>query len=438
MINEIENIINRFNSSYDDISIHIQSGRSKSVQLNGYETETVDYAVDTKLIARAVKDGRVVSCGFTGADAGTVADFLDSYKVAINSLPADEFRFIPDYSATEGDLDVCDPAFDTVTLSDLTDIAKEITSAATAADKRVKAVKQSAVDASFSETVIISTAGPVVSRSKTFFSAVAYLIAEEGGEERDAYDQISVTKLGALSHKLVGEYAAENACSLLGAKSISTGSYNILFSASVMADFMELLLELINGESVYKGTSMLTGKLGSKCASDNFTMIDNPLLRTGLGSRIFDDEGQASGSVSIFQNGILQNYLHNSYTAKALDMTNNARGAIGNGGNISVTSTNVLLAPSTAEKTPDAEDYLKITEVMGMHTADPISGDFSVGVSGILYKNGTSVHPFKEAVLSGNLADLLSGTIEVFDNSRTFGNITASDTLFDKMTVSGV
>jgi PmbA protein len=83
-------------------------------------------------------------------------------------------------------------------------------------------------------------------------------------------------------------------------------------------------------------------------------------------------------------------------------------------------------------------DFLKITEVMGMHTADPVSGDFSVGVSGIYYIDGTAAYPFKEAVLSGNLSDLLQGCTHVFAGGRTYGNITASDALFDKMTVSGV
>ncbi len=118
-------------------------------------------------------------------------------------------------------------------------------------------------------------------------------------------------------------------------------------------------------------------------------------------------------------------------------MPNNARASLSGSGNIEIGCSNVILASTESLKNaPDK--YLKITEVMGMHTADPVSGDFSVGISGIYYKDGEPAFPFKEAALSGNLADLLEGLLHVYDNTRNFGSISTADALFDKMTVSGV
>jgi PmbA protein len=322
-------------------------------------------------------------------------------------------------------------------MKELIDIATQVTNTAMKYDDRVTAVKQSTASASYKELTIISSAGPVLQRRKTIFSAGAYLIASDGSEDRDGYDYVSSTKLAQLDYKSTGLNAAENACSLLGAQHISTDKYYIMFTCEVMADFIELLLDLVDGDSVYKGVSMLGDKLGQKVASSVFTLIDNPLVNCGVGSILFDDEGQACEAVEIIKDGQLKSFLHNSYTAKALGMENNARAVLSGGGNIGIGCSNVILA-STGTLDNEYPEYLKITEVMGMHTADPVSGDFSVGISGVYYKDGKPEYPFKEAALSGNLADLLEGLIHVFDNRRTFGNITTADALFDKMTVSGV
>lgn len=438
MTEKIQNIIDSYKSDYDNISVRISTGRSKSVQLDGREVETVDISDDTRIVVRAVKDGRVASGGFSGGDSETISNFLKDHTKLINNLPSDEFRYIPEYSFIEGAL--CDESeFDSITTDVLTSKAVELTDSAMAYDSRVTAVKQSSVSASLGEKTIISTAGPVLTSRKLSFSAGAYLIAANGDDERDGYDYVSSVSMDKLQHKESGRFAAENACSLLGAKCIETGKYNILFSANVMADFIELVMELVDGENVYKDVSLLKGRLGKVCASKQFNLTDDPTVKDGVGSISFDDEGQKCDRVEIFKDGMLENYLHTSYTAKALGMENNFRSRLTGGGSITVGSTNVSTKATTSAKPSDiCENYLRITEVMGMHTADPVSGNFSVGVSGVYYRGGEAAFPFKEAVLAGNLAELLEGAVHVFDNSRTFGNITTSDTLFDKMSVSGV
>jgi len=439
MTDKILKILGDYDRFYDDISVHISTSKSKNVQLNGFETESIDYSDDTTVYVRAVKEGKQVSCGFSGVDVDAIDSFLKVYEDAVAKLPADEFRFIPAYANVEGDLGLVDDIFENVSMKELMDIASTVTSTAMKYDSRVKSVKQSTASASKKITTLISTAGPIMTRAKTSFSAGAYAISSDGTDERDGYDFTLSTNLKGLDFQTSAIKAAENACLLLGAKHISTGDYHILFSADVMADFIELVLDLVDGDNVYKGISLLGEKMGENVASKVFTLVDDPSVYGGVGSRLFDDEGQRCSKIEIISEGKLKSFLHNSYTAKALGVKNNARGALSGSGNIGIGCTNILLASTTSESISDVcKDFLKITEVMGMHTADPVSGDFSVGISGVYYKDGQVAYPFKEAALSGNLADLLTGMIHAFDNRRTFGNITTSDTLFDKMTVSGV
>jgi PmbA protein len=344
---------------------------------------------------------------------------------------------MPDYENFDADIMV-DKSFDDCSVETLSEMAKELTGSAMNADGRIKSVKQASVSASKSVTDIITSFGASLRRERTYFSATAYVIANDGDDESDAYEHQVKTSLAELDINELGIEAGRKACELLDAKRVKTDKYHILFSSDVMADFIELLLELTDGDNVYKKRSMLAGKLEQKIASSCFTLTDDPSLKNAAGSYTFDDEGQKASKTEIIKDGILKSFLHNSYTSKALGMGNSANASLGSGGNMSIDSSNVILE-STTDKSIDevCSEYLRVTEVMGMHTADPISGDFSVGISGVYFKDGKAVYPFREAVLSGNLKDLLNGITHVFSNKKTFGSITTADALFDKMTVSG-
>ena len=66
---------------------------------------------------------------------------------------------------------------------------------------------------------------------------------------------------------------------------------------------------------------------------------------------------------------------------------------------------------------------LYITEAMGVHTANPITGEFSIGVSGLWIENGTIKFPVKEAVISGDMLGLFERIEAVGDDMRFYGNI---------------
>jgi PmbA protein len=78
-----------------------------------------------------------------------------------------------------------------------------------------------------------------------------------------------------------------------------------------------------------------------------------------------------------------------------------------------------------------------VTETMGMHTANPISGEYSVGVSGLWIENGDIVHPVKEAVISGNILQLFKNILLVGDDLHFYGNIGTSHLLARDIDISG-
>ena len=78
-----------------------------------------------------------------------------------------------------------------------------------------------------------------------------------------------------------------------------------------------------------------------------------------------------------------------------------------------------------------------VTDVMGVHTANPISGDFSLGVSGLWIEKGQVLFPVKGMAIAGNLIDMFKQVVGVGSDLRFFGSVGAASLLIDGLTLSG-
>ncbi len=80
---------------------------------------------------------------------------------------------------------------------------------------------------------------------------------------------------------------------------------------------------------------------------------------------------------------------------------------------------------------------LKISDIMGMHTANPISGEFSVGVNGLLCEGENPCYPVREAAISGNIYELFSRVVAVGIDMREFGSVLCPSMMIESIDVSG-
>ena len=54
------------------------------------------------------------------------------------------------------------------------------------------------------------------------------------------------------------------------------------------------VISALNGYAIQQKNSFLIDKLGEKVASDKLTIVDDPFIISGFGSRLFDSEGLAT------------------------------------------------------------------------------------------------------------------------------------------------
>lgn len=298
--------------------------------------------------------------------------------------------------------------------------------AACRAEKRVRRILAADYGESRGEVVIVNSRG-LFARERGGSAYVSVTAAAEAGGETHVGDAYASRRRAAeLDPVVVGREAGKRAAALLGAGRAPGGRRPVVFSPRVGAEFLELVAGLLSAEEVQAGRSLLAGRLGKNAASAVVTLRDEPLRHGGPASCTFDDEGLPTRDKAMFEAGILRELFHDTLTAARGGVASNAcafRGSYEDGP--AAGSSNFLLAPGSGS--PESllaggKEALLVLDVLGMHMVDPVSGEFSVGVSGLRVEKGAAGKPFKGAMLSGNLMDLLARVDAVADDLEFHGS----------------
>jgi PmbA protein len=189
--------------------------------------------------------------------------------------------------------------------------------------------------------------------------------------------------------------------------------------------------------SIWRKSSYLVGREGTRVASDLITIIDDPLIPRGPGSRPFDGEGLLARRNVVVENGILKTYLCDSYGGRKLGRA--STGSASRAGGVGPSTTNFILQPSktkAADILASTKRGLYVTEMKGFGF-NATTGDFSKGASGFWIEDGKLVHPVSEVTISLNI-DQLWQHIDAVGDDLDLRTSTAAPTLrVSAMTIAG-
>jgi PmbA protein len=179
--------------------------------------------------------------------------------------------------------------------------------------------------------------------------------------------------------------------------------------------------------------------LGQRVAGENVTVIDDGTLvfdheggiRTGgFGTSPFDGEGLPTRRTVLVENGILKNYVMNTYTARKLGMESTGNASRSLASNPGIGAGNFFLEPG--ELTPEeiiggVKNGLYVTETMGFGV-NLVTGDYSQGAAGLWIENGELAYPVEEITIAGNLKEMYRN-ISAIGNDLVFRSASAAPTL---------
>ncbi|MBF0506694.1 MAG: TldD/PmbA family protein [Nitrospirae bacterium] len=426
----------------DEAEVYIRESKNLGIEIKDLKIETLESSVTAGYGIRVIKDKQP---GFSySTDPGNISHVVDTALEVARYAERDENLGFP-LPLPSGDVSVFDRRIDSIDEQDAIELVMLVEKSALDADRRIRKIRKAAGSFGTSDTRIVNSKGVDACYSASGCSAHITVIAEEGSESQMGWDYEGSRFLDDVKFGRVGANAAKRALQLLGAKKIAPLKGSILLDSSVASEFLGIFASALSSESVQKGKSMLAGKKEEQVLSPLLNIIDNGLLDGKLGSKPFDGEGVPTRSKTLIEGGVLKGFLYNTYTARkeGVGSTGNAsRG--GASGLPGVGPTNLYVEPSSPENAKNFGKLLEtvvkgiyVTETMGMHTANPVSGEFSVGISGLWIENGAVRYPVKEAVISGNVLDLFRQVIMVGDDLRFYGNIGVASLLIEAIDISG-
>lgn len=310
-------------------------------------------------------------------------------------------------------------------------IAKECEATALAVDtKKITNTEGASVYSSEGVFAYANSHGFVGGYPSTRHSISCSVIAEaDGAMQRDYWYTSARDVADMMSASYVGQMAGERTVKRLGAKPIKTGQYPVLFEAPLASSLISSLVSAVSGGSLYRKSSFLLDSLGQSIASSVLTILENPHVQKGSASSPFDNEGVATVSRTLVENGVLKGYVLGSYSARKLGMQ--TTGNAGGSHNLIVQSTGQNLAGLLQLMGTG----LLVTEVLG-HGLNMVTGDYSRGAAGYWVENGVIAHPVEEITIAGNMKDMLKqivaiGNDVILNSSKLVGSI-----LIERMTVA--
>ena len=274
--------------------------------------------------------------------------------------------------------------------------------------------------------------------SSHFSIAVSVLAGIGTNMERD-YDYSSTRFRDDLEEaETIGLSASEKAIKRLNPRKVPTCQVPVIFDPRVSCSLLSTLASAISGSSIARGSSFLKDRLHEAVFSSDVTIIDDPHIIRGLGSRPFDGEGVKNGKKTIVENGVLQTWLLDMRTANKLKMTTTGHAARGVASPPSPSSSNLYMKKGVLtpkELMEDIHSGLYLTETFGMGV-NTTTGDYSQGAAGFWIERGQIAYPVSEITIAGNLRDMFKAITSA--NDLVFRYAANAPTLrVEAMTVAG-
>ena len=427
-----------------EASVH--SGSHLSVKVRLSEPELVEEAGSRALGLRVMVGQRVASTYTSDLSEAGQQTLIDDALELARLSESDEFAGPPDASELSSqlqweDLDTFDEEVSRISADEALDRALRGERAAFDFDPRITNSEGASFTRARGVSALVTSGGFTGSDCGTYASIVVNPIADdEGGKKRSGYHWSASRHYADVEDsQAVGEEAARRTIAQLGAKKLPTQELPVIFDKDTAGSILGLFAGCVLGGAIWRKSSYLIDRVGTRVASDLVDIVDDPLLPRGPGSRAFDGEGLLSRRNVVVAGGVLQTYLMDTYSARKLGLKSTGSASRSAAGGISPSSSNLILKASSQsrdELIADTKHGLYVTGMMGFGF-NAVTGDFSRGASGFLIQDGELSHPVSEVTISLNLDQLLQRIDAVADDLDQRTAIVSPTFRVSSMTLAG-
>ncbi len=423
--------------------VFIEVGREASVRVRDGEIEDLTQATSKGVGIRVFVNKRLGFAWTSDFTEGSLNGFVDRAVQLAAAAAPNPLNGLPDRSSLKGHANVgalFDPAIANLRPEWKIEAAIEMEKAGKSVDPRIKTFESVGAGESVSEVYLASSEGFTGGYQGTYAFLFAVPVAAEGDQLQTSYWVDYKRFFDKLdTPESVGKEAARRAVRMLGAKKVKSQRVPVIFDPMMAASFVGSVASACNGDAVFKQSSFLASKLGEKIAPSTVTIVDDGLLKDGIATSPFDGEGVPTRTTKVVDQGVLNAFLYDAFTARKAKTQSTGNAARGYRTMPHIGTNNLYL--QAGDQRP--EDIIKgvkngfyVTAMLG-HGANLVTGEFSRGANGLWIENGELTKPVQEVTVAGHLIAMLQG-IDAIGNDLTFRGSTAAPTIrFKELTVSG-
>lgn len=427
----------------ESVEAYAEESRRTEVEARRGEVEGLTFSQTRGVGVRVIAEGRLGFAYAADPSPGEVRETLARARENARLATPDEHNVLPEAQVWEpiDGLYFEDQA--AMATEDKVRIALDLEHVATSSDPRVTKVETCSFGDAVANAAIASTTGVAAEFRRTGCWTVVGTLADGEGETQTGFSFQIGRRVEDLDPEGVAREAVERAARMLGASKPSTQRVPVILDPFAASSFLGLLAGALSAESVLKGRSLFADLVGEAVGSEHVTLVDDGRHLDGPAASPFDDEGVPTGRTELITSGVLNGFLHDTYTAhrSGTSSTGNANRA-GYRSTPGVGTTNFWLEPgerSLEQLLAEADGGVLIADVSGVHSgANPISGHFSVGATGLRIIDGALGEPIREMTIASTIPEMLRSVTAVGSDLRFFSSVGTPSILIGEMTVAGV
>lgn len=427
----------------EDVEAYAEESRRVEVEARKGEVEGLTFAESRGVGVRLIAGGRLGYAYAADPSEDEVRRAVAQARENATFATEDEHHALPSSSSIEpidGLFHEDQAAMDT---DRRVQLALDLERVATSSDPRVRKVEAAQYGDAVSRVAIASTAGVSAEYSRTDCWCVVVTLAEADDETQTGFSFRVGRRLAELDWQDVAREGVERAARMLGATKPRTARVPVVLDPFAGSSFLGVLAGALSAEAVQKQRSLFAELVGQQVGSDLVTLVDDGRLLAGPAAAPFDDEGVSTRRTELIAGGVLNGFLHNTYTARrggTVSTGNASRGGYRTTPGVGTSNFFIDAGASSFEEIlRSAEGGVLIQDVSGVHSgANPISGEFSVGATGLRISGGALGEPLREMTIASTIPEMLRSVAAVGSDLRFFSSVGVPSILIGEMTVAGV
>jgi len=440
-MNELEALVKKHLKGGYEYEIFLKRAFKRKVEVSNEEPENLSASEEVGLSLRVLKDKRV---GFAYLSSHREEDVKEAVLRATemcelqkpdegNAFPSEK---LPPFAVSPYDEEGIKVPFEKKieTAVNMERFAKEL-------DERVAGVRKATLSESEFSVHLVNSYGLEVSYKGTAFTASISVLAKEGEDGAIAWEFRGERFLSRLDWRDMVRDAVFKSTALLSPSPFETKSMPVVFFRDSFAMLVDAFSPMFLGDYLVKGKTLLKGKEGEKVASEKLSLVDDGTLEGGFYTFPYDAEGVPQRKTPLIEEGVFKGFLHSYATALKTGSKPTGNGVRNSYREAPSCGTTNLLVKAGKASLEELLSYYPevflVLEVMGLHTVDPISGEFSLGVSGLLYEEGKKVKSVRGITVAGNIMDVLRGVEEVGKDFKLYGGVGSPSVLVKSLTLGG-